>query len=192
MVSLIALVMVGLGVTMFLGPMGGGGGFEMPTEFEIWRTQSSSFQFEYPKGWETGGTKMTASVKKGSISIKVRDSVQGSLKADIIAGPTAVDGEKNPKLPVDIMHEVMKEDVVKEFTNYSEFDMGRLESKPKNSHYSQYSHSSFFGGERAGYRLTMLNAKYQLNILLECDADEFDQVKPLFEKIMSTFNVNSN
>ncbi|QDU79214.1 hypothetical protein Pla110_09190 [Polystyrenella longa] len=192
LIGMIPLLLCGIGALVyFVGIPGSGGGaiaeeFVMPEEYDTWGTRDSNFQFQYPKGWAASGVKKRASVEHGSIKISAEDSLVGSLFADISRGPGVI-GEKPERFPVDDVHDLMGAKLVEKHPDWSEVDRDRLKNRGGNSHLSEYTYSTFFGGERKGYRLTLLNAKYQLNVLLECDADEFEQVKPLFEEMMPTF-----
>ncbi|MAT14311.1 MAG: hypothetical protein CMJ46_03480 [Planctomyces sp.] len=195
MIAAIPIVLVGLGAVIYFNMPDGalvGAEFTQPQEYVTWNTPTSAFEFDYPKDWDINSSKFKALVKYRSVEISAEHDTDDSMfNLDISSGPV-LEGE-NPgdgHYPVDDVHTIKGKQMEEAYQSksYSERDVGRVPTLLRNSHYAEYSYTSFFGTERRGYRLTILFSKFcQLNILMESDADEFEKAKPVFLKVMETF-----
>ncbi|MAT14309.1 MAG: hypothetical protein CMJ46_03470 [Planctomyces sp.] len=194
LIALIPVLLLGLGgLVYFAGPLisGGGGDLGNPEKYLLWQADKADFQFEYPADWSVGGSSKAITLDYGSVNVTINDSFVGGLMADVAKAQRGIPQPGDTREPVDDIHELWLPKVQETYSDYEEVSVGRIPNKPGDSALSQFSYSGFLGGGKKGYRATIINVKYNLQIMMACAPDDFEEVKPVFDHILKTINLRS-
>jgi hypothetical protein len=161
-----------------------------PESFAGYNAPEGEFACLVPADWklQEAGIKNTRSitVKKGSASILVRQSLAGSLLGDI-AGAAERDGNvPDERLPVSRVHELKKASVAGEFSNYQEEAPTTVVTKGfGKARRSAFTSSGTFGKKR-GYRATVLANMISYDVICQCSEADWDVLEPAFAKVIAS------
>jgi DNA-directed RNA polymerase subunit RPC12/RpoP len=187
--SLVAVIVI---LASAAGP--GGTKFEEPEEYVEFSPKNLQLSATVPKGWEenhgggTGGIPIFATFTSGKVSIEIRESRSGGA---IGAANIAMQGNQtDPKEAVEGVHEMQRTVVAENFGSYKE----DAEPRPiKTQGFGTGMVSDFDadqgmlgGGRVRGCRATVMNQLHQFNVICKCPAGMFEQVQPIFEKVIES------
>lgn len=182
--TLVALVVLGISGC-------GGGGGAPPTEFEPFVSQDGAFALDVPVGWESksgsrpDNTYSWAEFSGNSSTIRVVADVTGSLIADISA-PFGAEGLDDEEAPVAIAHELKKDRIAEDFSNYKESPSQTINTSMGDGRICRFSAGGGPSGRRAGFRCTMLTNNRRITVLCHCPASRFDAMQPAFETVLKS------
>ena len=119
----------------------------------------------------------------GSISIEIRESLVLKLVRVAV-------GRRGAALSIDQVHEYYGEVAKKIFSNYKEDSERPIQTEGFGEAYvSDFSGSEGmfgFGGNVKGCRASLQHAGRQYNVICKCPPAQFEDVKPVFEKIIAS------
>jgi hypothetical protein len=180
------------------GPGGGGGGggtFQEPEEYVDFGPPNLQLSCSVPKGWEqkygggTGGIPIFATFTSGKISIDIRESRGGGAMG---AAQLALQqkGGGDPAEAVESIHHAQKGPIAENFGAYKE-DAESRTVKTRGfgpGKVSDFDADQGFlgGGHVKGCRATVMNQLHQFNVVCQCPAGMFDEVQPVFEKVIES------
>jgi hypothetical protein len=165
--------------------------FEAPEKYVPINAGSIPLTGVIPEGWKqhygggVGAVPIRASFSDGgSISIEVRQTVGISLMiVQVIA-------KKNPQPPsLSQLHDHHRKMIKPDFGRFEDGSAHPLETES----FSEACVSTFtakepgiFGGEVKGCRATLRGRERQFSVVCKCKPDQFDDVLPVFEKIIAS------
>src|SRR5262249_50637134 len=101
----------------------------VPTDYASYEAEENAFRIAYPKGWKVdgGGGKnyRWASFKSGGAEVRVREGIEGSLKADIAGAGNADPNAPDERQPFAIVHEDRKNWWADQISGYKEVGAAR-------------------------------------------------------------------
>lgn len=156
-----------------------------PTEFFPRDSTADVFHISTPGGWKTesGGLKNYTwlTSEKGSASVKVNESLAGSLMGDIAeAGRRDMNGG-DEFLPVSRVHEFKKAAVAEEIPGYQEQPATTVTTG-----FGKGRRSAFAARGVRGYRATVLGTMTQLTVLCTCAPGDWDTLEPAFTRVIES------
>jgi DNA-directed RNA polymerase subunit RPC12/RpoP len=174
---------------------GGGAKFAGPGEYVDFSPANLQLSAEVPKGWEQkygggeGGRPIFATFTSGKISIDIRESIGGGAMG---AAQLAMHQQAgaDPAEAVESIHEAHRARIAEDFGSYKE-DAESRTVKTRGFGPGKVSDfdadQGFLGGGRVrGCRATVMNQLHQFNVVCKCPAAMFDQVQPIFEKVIES------
>ena len=180
------LVLVGGAIFLFAGkrePM------QAPTSFATFQQKDQEFQVDFPAGWETddGGKPGSqsppwAKAWKGDALIKVDTSVSGSLLGTIAGAGQDPNDTPDELKPVMGVHERQKEFYADKFSDYAESAPILLKEGSLETARSEFTAKGSWGSKVRGYRASLLGNKYQFTVMCSCAEEDWEALKPAFEK----------
>jgi hypothetical protein len=182
------LVLVGLLLLLVFMPRGKK--MTAPESFANYNAPEGEFGCVVPADWnlQEAGIKNTRSitVKKGSASIHIQQSLAGSLLGDIAGA-----GERDPnppdeRLAVSRVHEIKKDAAAGEFSKYQEEPpttvMTRGFGKARRSAFT----ASSMLGKKRGYRATVLANMISYDVICQCSEADWAVLEPAFTKVIAS------
>jgi predicted Zn finger-like uncharacterized protein len=182
------LVLCGIVLAVVLMPRGKK--LTAPESFANYDAPEGEFACQVPAGWnlQEAGIKNTRSitVKKGSASIHIRQSLAGSLLGDI-AGARERDADpSDERLPVSRVHDLKKAGVAEEFGNYQEEPPTTVMTKGFGKARRSAFTSSGMLGKKRGYRATVLANMISYDIICQCSEADWAVLEPAFAKVIAS------
>jgi DNA-directed RNA polymerase subunit RPC12/RpoP len=193
--GVVVLCTLGVVVVVLVSSAGllGGGKFQEPSEYVDFSPRDLQLSASIPKGWEKTygggqqGVPIHATFKSGKISIEVRESIGGgAMGAAGLAMQQKFGGDEADA--VEGIHESHRARISEDFGSYKEdassrtiktagFGPGKV---------SDFDADSGFlgGGHVRGCRATVLNQLHQFDVICKCPAGMFEDVRPVFEKVI--------
>lgn len=157
-------------------------------KFAHYNAQDAAFQCDHPDGWEikSGGAKNSAWAQFGTSTtyIKVAEKIVGSLLGDIGGNRTEDDGELSTVASVHAEKKRFYEE--EEFKNYVEEPAEPVKCTFGWARRSVFTASGSWGKKLKGYRVTVMGAVRQIDIICLCPEADFDTLKPAFIKSMES------
>jgi len=141
-----------------------------------------------PEGWESSGggggrsgPPIFAKISDGgSISIEIRESL--GLKLRQVAA-----GARVPLPSLTEVHEYFGEATKRNFSRYEEGPERPIETAGFTACISDFSgNEDFFSGMVKGCRASLVHPLHQYNVVCKCPPAQFEDVRPVFEKIISS------
>jgi len=183
-----------------LVPLAGcGGKVVVPESYTTYHAKDGSFSIDYPEGWEAaGGGKghYWAKFTSGSAEIRVETNVSGSLIGDIagsgmgdMLGMDLSQEEMDDLSPVAKVHEFEKEQVAESLSGYEEKKPETVRSGLGDTRKAEFTASGSFGGTLKGYRATALSRDRRVRVMCKCSEDDFEALKPAFEKVIESLGL---
>ncbi|QDV16558.1 hypothetical protein Pan153_11890 [Gimesia panareensis] len=167
----------------------------VPAKYAKFHPEVGDFGCEYPEGWTVkngGGQGGVQSWGKflspdESVSISVRANMTGGALGG--AGLAMTQGADSDEIepPVVDIHRLMKRKVEDDYPNYEEIgDYKLFETKMGDTCQSVFTTKALLGGKQRGYRVTLLTGRVQFNMICLCPDGQFDQMRPVFDKVIQT------
>jgi hypothetical protein len=186
-VALIALAVVG-GVVLWSRAVPAK--MTAPERYAAYNSPEDVFHVSVPRGWkiQSGGRKgmYWVSAEKGSASIKVHESLTGSLLGDIAGARQDDPNAGDEFLPVSRVHEVKREVVAEEYGSYREEPAVTVATQFGKARRSAFTARAGLGGQVRGYRVTALGAMIQITIVCTCSPGDWDVLEPAFERVIAS------
>ncbi|MES2459831.1 MAG: hypothetical protein V4671_04550 [Armatimonadota bacterium] len=173
----------------------------VPNEFDTYNSASSAFSLEAPKGWARKGVdiqredSMTGqkyeadsdgvTLTKGKGIIQVWTDTGG----DVMQNQLLSGGGPNFAALVDDKHKQFMGVMKKRVGGFQETDAGSFTLAPFSAKVVEYTGTSgflFFGGKVHGYAATVQGPKHFMQILLQCPENNWDDLKPVYERILKS------
>jgi hypothetical protein len=163
------------------------------TEYEGYDSPEDVFHIDFPKGWQVqggGGRKnyYWASAERGSASIKISESLVGSLVGDIAGAATPDPNVSDELLPVSKVHELKKLQMPDEFDKYQEQPAVTVKTKYGKVRRSEFTATKGLGSKIRGYRATGLGVLTQLTIVCYCSTGDWDIAEPAFARSIESLS----
>jgi hypothetical protein len=182
------LVLGGIVLAVVLMPRGKK--MTAPESFVSYSAPEGEFGCLVPADWDlkAAGTQNTRSltVKKGSASIHIRQSLAGSLLGDI-AGAGGGDAKlPDEHLPVSRVHDLKKAGVAEEFRKYEEEPATTVMTKGFGKARRSAFTSSGMAGKKRGYRATVLANMISYDIICQCPEADWAMLEPAFAKVIES------
>lgn len=160
-------------------------------KFATYNANDAAFRCEYPEDWKLtdGGGKGSswAKFENGNAYIKFGEKIVGNLLGDIGGNRTDDDGEMSTVAGV---HETKKSYYAEEeFKNYVEENAEPMKCSFGRARRSIFTASGGWGKKLKGYRVTVLGAVRQIDIICVCSETDFETLKPAFIKSMESIAV---
>jgi len=165
-----------------------------PESFEELRAKDGAFKIEAPSGWKSssGGNSAIqwATLKKGSVEINVNADVVGSLMMGSPVGTSqTIGGEGDVDLePVADAHEMRKESMAEQYSNYAEQDPERFRCGLGPGRKSQFTATDLLS-KIQGYRATVLSSKKRITIICQCSEANWSTLQPAFDHVIESLDV---
>jgi DNA-directed RNA polymerase subunit RPC12/RpoP len=183
-------------VLVISGGGSGGAKFQPPEEYVDFAHQNLELSAEIPKGWEqdygggSGGVPIFAKFKSGKVSIEVRESRAGGAMGAAQLAMQQQGGEADATQAVESIHESQRTAIAANFNAYKE-DAEPRPIKTRGFGTGMVSdfdadQGMFAGGRVKGCRATVLSQLHQFNVICKCPAGMFDDLRPVFEKIIAS------
>jgi hypothetical protein len=165
--------------------------FEPPASYVPIHASSLPLSGVIPQGWKesygggVGAVPMRASFSDGaSISIEIRQTVGLSFTiAQVVVGKPV----QPPSLPQ--LHDHHRKMIKPDFSRFEEDSAQPIETEGfPEACVSNFTASEpgIFGGEVKGCRVTLRGHERQFNVVCKCKPTQFDDVLPVFEKIVAS------
>jgi hypothetical protein len=185
------------------------GKFEPPAKYVAMPVGFLPFEGSIPEGWEAlagggmNGIPMSVRIHdgRGSISIEIRESEgsseKGKMKKNIKEGKEVVQigggGANLSKLgeapAVEATHSYHQGVVMKSFSNYKEGGQRPIKTGFGKGLISDFTaEEGLLHSQVKGCRASVVHRDFQLNIVCKCPPAQFDDVRPVFEKIISSLS----
>src|SRR5262249_59371004 len=136
------------------------------------------------KGWQlqSGGRKSAywVSAEKGGATIKVYESLTGSLLGDIAGAGQADPNVSDELLPVSRVHNMKQKTFAEEYSNYREDPAVTVETRFGKARRSEFTAKAGLGGKVRGFRATALGAITQISVVCICSPGDSDALAPAF------------
>jgi hypothetical protein len=153
------------------------------------------FGLEYPEGWtvKDGGIKdhLTASFEKGNASIRVNQSILGSVIGDT-AGAFADPNAPDDRQPVAKVHELKRAAFVEDMGDNCKD--GKAETVRTrgfgNARRSMFTTSSVLKRTR-GYRATALGHMVSYDIVCQCSESDWPTLEPVFARVIQSIGAGT-
>lgn len=169
----------------------------LPAKYAKFHPEVGDFGCEYPEGWNVkngggqGGVQSWAKFTSPdeSVTISVRGNMTGGALGG--AGLAMTQGADSDEIepPVVDIHRLMKKKFEDDYPNYEEIGNFQLiETKMGDTCQSVFTTRALLGGKQRGYRVTLLTSRVQFNLTCLCPDGQFDQLKPVFEKVIHTIH----
>jgi predicted Zn finger-like uncharacterized protein len=183
------LVLCGIVLAVVLMPHGKK--MTAPDSFATYDAPEGEFACLVPADWklQEAGIKNTRSitVKKGSASIHIRQSLAGSLLGDIAGAGERDANVPDERLPVSRVHDLKKAGVAEEFSKYQEEAPTTVMTKSfGKARRSAFTCSGTFGGKKRGYRATVLANMISYDIICQCSEADWAVLEPAFAKVIAS------
>ena len=180
----------------------GVGDVPAPTEYKTWDAKEGAFRIQYPADWEAagGGKQGTqwAKFTKGGAMIKVGVGLAGSLIGDIASGGLAsahaggsgdemglTKEQQEALAPVTRVHELRKEEMAKEHSDYKELTASNISCKLGPARKGEFTALGGLGGKLHGYHVTILGHNLRVSVVCTCPESNWAVLQPAFDKIIS-------
>jgi uncharacterized Zn finger protein (UPF0148 family) len=185
---LMVLVLISAGVALFRNSGRGAAKFEPPEKYVALELGVMiPLRGMIPEGWKSSGggggggrdaPPIFAKISDGgSISIEIRESV--GLKLAQAAT------RRMPSL--NEAHEYLGEAAKRAFSHYEESPARPIATEDFHACISDFSgDEGIFGGKVKGCRVSLVHPPHQYNVICKCPPAQFEGVKPVFEKIISS------
>jgi hypothetical protein len=161
-----------------------------PEQFAAYDSPEDVFHVSMPKGWkvQAGGRKGMGwvSAEKGGATIKVYESLAGSLLGDIAGAAQPDPNAGDEFLPVPRVHEVKQGVVAEEYGGYREEPAVTVVTKFGKARRSEFTARAGLGGKVRGYRATALGAKTQVTVVCTCPPGDWDALEPAFARVITS------
>jgi DNA-directed RNA polymerase subunit RPC12/RpoP len=178
------------------GGAGGGARFQPPQEYVDFSPANLQLSAEIPKGWEKdfgggqGGVPIHARFSSGKVSIEIRESQGIGAIGGAQIGVQQQGGQQDSTQVAENIHEMHRARIAEDFSSYIE----DAEPRPiKTRGFGTGVVSDFDadqgmlgGGRVKGCRATVLNQLHQFNVICKCPASMFEDLQPVFEKIIGS------
>lgn len=169
----------------------------LPAKYAKFHPEVGDFGCEYPEDWIVksgggqGGVQSWAkfSSPDESVTISVRGNMTGGALGG--AGLAMTQGADSDEIepPVVDIHRLMKRKFEDDYPNYEEIgDFQLFETKMGDTCQSVFTTKPLLGSKQRGYRVTLLTSRVQFNLTCLCPDGQFDQLKPVFEKVIQTIH----
>ena len=194
----IALCSIAAVLVLMIGGGGGPGGarVQTPDEYVDFSPANLQLSAEIPKGWDKdfgggqGGVPIHARFSSGSVSIEIRESQGIGAIGGAQIGAQQQGGQADSTQVAEGIHEMHRARIAEDFSSYKE----DAEPRPiKTRGFGTGVVSDFDadqgmlgGGHVKGCRATVLNQLHQFNVICRCPAGMFDDMLPVFEKIIGS------
>ena len=183
-------------VLMISGGGSGGARFQPPEEYVDFSPANLQLSAEIPKGWEKdfgggqGGVPIHARFSSGKVSIEIRESQGIGAIGGAQIGMQQQGGQADSTQVAENIHEMHRARIAEDFSSYKE----DAEPRPiKTRGFGTGVVSDFDadqgmlgGGRVKGCRATVLNQLHQFNVICKCPAGMFEDMQPIFEKIIGS------
>jgi hypothetical protein len=186
-VALLALVIV---VAVMLRQRLGPEKMTAPEQYVVYNSPEDVFHVSMPKGWklESGGRKSAYWVfaEKGGATIKVYESLTGSLLGDIAGARQADPNVSDELLPVSRVHEIKQKTLADDYSNYREDPAVTVGTQFGKARRSAFTAKAVLGGKVRGYRATALGTMTQITIVCTCSPADWDTLEPAFARVIAS------
>jgi hypothetical protein len=178
--------------------------FVVPSKYVDFNPPAFPLSGKIPEGWEEkhgggeGGMQAWVRLTDGKASIEARESISGGAMGQAaIALQQKFDPQgKLSELtsPVGRIHEAQKAAMEDIFTDYEE----QPDRKIQTAGWGEARISDFTAKDGLmkspirGCRATILDTIHQFTITCKCPPSQFEAAKPVFEKVIASFNVGSS
>ena len=161
-----------------------------PEQYVIYNTPEDVFHVSMPKGWgfKYGGRKdlYWVSAEKGSATIKVYESLVGSLMGDIAGAVQPDPNVDDDHLPVSRVHEFKQKILAEEYSNYREEPAVTVQTQFGKTRRSTFTAKAELGQKVRGYRATALGAMTQITVVCTCSPRDWDALEPAFARMIES------
>ena len=161
-----------------------------PDQFVLYDSPQDVFHVHLPKGWmvKDGGRKdmYFVSAEKDGATIKVYESLVGSLLGDIAGAVQPDPNAPDEALPVSRVHEFKKKLLAEEYGSYKEEPAVTVENRFGKCRQSPFTARGDLGGKLRGYRVTALGSMTQITIVCTCSPSDWDALEPAFAKVIAS------
>lgn len=172
---------------------GCGGKTVVPNSYTKLTDSQNNFSIQYPSGWscDNGGKLNYSWAKFGSgnslieVESDLANSVILSEMAVTGAKPVSTDGFVDPSQEAMKVHRLEKKQV-EEARASKEDKPASVKTALGGAWQSEFTSTSTFGGEMRGIRATALNKDKRIRIICQCPKDEWDTLKPVFDKVIAS------
>jgi hypothetical protein len=187
--------------------LGAPGKFEPPTKYVAMHVGLLPLEGFIPEGWESipaggmAGIPMSVRIKdpSGRISIEIRQSEgsseKGKMKKNIAEGKEVVQigggganlARLNEAPAIESTHTYHQGVVMKDFSNYKEKSTQPIRTGFGRGLLSDFTaEDGLLHSEVKGCRASVVHRDFQLNIVCKCHPSQFEDVRPVFVKIISS------
>jgi hypothetical protein len=173
----------------------------VPDSFTTYTSASGAFSLEAPEGWARKGVdieredSMTgqkyesdsdgATITRGKAIIQVWTDTGGDVMQDqLLSG-----GGPNFGGLLDDKHKQFMGVMKKRVGGFTQTESGTFSLAPFGAKVVEYTGTSgflFFGGKVHGYAATVQGPKHFMQILLQCPDNNWDDLKPVYERILKS------
>jgi hypothetical protein len=183
-------------VCVALSFAGCGGRAAVPTSYNTFSDDQKMFKIDYPAGWssESGGRINFSRAKftSGNAEIEVQaDPVTSVLLSQIATtgvmpiNPNDIDSSSAARKA-----HWLEQSIIEEQLGSKEEKPVSAPSKLGNGLKSEFTGTYSFGGDFHGYRATTMNDDKRIRILCRCPADEWNSLKPAFDRAIASVDAN--
>jgi hypothetical protein len=166
-----------------------------PAEYVIYNSPEDVFHVTLPKGWkfQYGGRKDTywVNAEKGGATIKVYESLVGSLLGDIAGAAQPDSNGPDESLPVSRVHDFKQKLLAAEYGSYREEPAVTVETKFGKARRSMFNARGDLGQKLRGYRVTALGGQTQIGIVCTCSPGDWDVLEPAFARAIESVGAGS-
>lgn len=189
--SCVLMAVVGIVAVILVLTRTGSAKMTTPTAYVAYDSPEEVFHIELPKDWVItyGGAKKNfywATAEKGGASIKIYESLIGSLIGDIADAGTPDPNVDDERLPVSRVHEFKQKLFAEDYSSFREEPAVTVESKMGKVRKSEFTARAELGRKVKGYRATALGAMTQLTIVCTCSPGDWDVVEPAFARAIES------
>lgn len=161
-----------------------------PDQFVVYNTPEDAFHVTLPKGWgfKSGGKKdlYWVSAEKGSATIKVYESLIGSLLGDIAGAVQPDPNAPDEALPVSRVHDFKQKLLAEEYSSYKEEPAVTVENQFGKCRRSTFTARGDLGAKLRGYRVTALGSLTQVTVVCTCSPKDWDTMEPAFTRVIQS------
>lgn len=187
------LLLVGIGFWVRQSMAGSSGGeIKVPTTWGTYRHPNETFTCGQPSDWEAegggqaGSSRSWVRFRSGDAVINLRQSAAGGPLADI-AGAFSDPNEEDEELtPVAKLHDFWHDRAAEEFRDYQEQQTTTVRTGMGDARRSEFTAKVGWGSKVRGFRVTYISPKAQLNAICQCPEENWETLKPAFEKFIES------
>src|SRR5262245_32357194 len=166
-----------------------------PAEYVIYNSPEDVFHVTLPKGWkfQYGGRKdmYWVNAEKGGATIKVYESLVGSLLGDIAGAVQPDPNAPDEALPVSRVHEFKQKLLAEEYGSYREEPAVTVNTKYGKARRSMFNARGDIGQKLRGYRVTALGGQTQIGVVCTCSPSDWDVLEPAFARVIESVGPGS-
>jgi hypothetical protein len=161
-----------------------------PEHYAVYNSPEDVFHVSLPKGWklESGGRKdmYWVSAERGFATIKVNESLVGSLLGDIAGAAQPDANVSDDRLPVSRVHEIKQRSVADEYSDYREDPAVTVETQFGKARCSAFTAREVAGRKVRGYRATALGTRTQVTVVCTCSPGDWGALEPAFARVIAS------